>query len=222
MIVEFVGVSGVGKTTVAREFYGTELEKGKRIAWPRYQLYMKTGWLKRNFIKSASVLRVLSGNPDWAREAMRIFKRLQIATKDRFILLFNYLSYKDLFEKSDDPRCEYLFDEGVIQLIWAAYLRTRLPVSEECVGQIIKLFQAPDRLIVVDADTKVIAERLRARGTKTRILESRDLCGEIETMKGKLKAIIEFAVTSGAMDGGHVEAYDNSAPKDAFVSGSVL
>lgn len=210
MIVEFIGVSGVGKSTVAETYYSKALDDGRRIEWPRHRLYMEMGWLKRNLVKSATVLRVLLGNIGWTRKAVRIFAELGIRGKDRLVLLFNYLSYKGLFDQCTDPGCEYLFDEGAFQLIWAAYLRTEVPPSTEVVGDIVDLFQAPACLTVVDAETDIIVKRLRGRGRRTKLLEAADLRSAVQTMKAKQTEIIECAVTSGMIDAKRIEYYDNS------------
>lgn len=172
-------------------------------------MYEEYGWLKRNIIKGISVFKVAFSSVDWVREVNNIFLSLRIRGKDRIVLLFNFISYKSLLDRCDKKEVEYLFDEGVFQLIWAVYLRTDYTVSEEIVCRIINHYHQPDKLLIIDADTETIMERLRNRGRTTRILESDDLSQEIKKMKSVLNRIIYISKQIGILNKSQVTLYDN-------------
>lgn len=210
MIVEFLGVSGVGKSTIAEEYYRQAIENSRTITWPRYRLYMKTGWLKRNIIKSVSVIHEALRDVRWVHSVKRLFFELGIHGKNRYVLLFNFLSYKSLFSKCTDCNCEYLFDEGVFQLIWATWLRAEIELRPEHITKILQMFQVPDRLIIVEADTPIIMERLWRRGTRTKILESSNLEASINLMKKRQAIVIQTAIETGLIHKSAVEYYFNN------------
>ena len=76
MIIEFLGVSGVGKTTVAKA-YKRKLEKeGKEVIWDTYDLYAKNGWLVRNLKKAFRVMAFAFANPKWVKEYKRFLNKI--------------------------------------------------------------------------------------------------------------------------------------------------
>lgn len=189
MIIEFFGISGVGKTTVAKEY----LKNSKDIEWPRYELYEKNNWLLRNLKKALYIVYFCIFNFKWVIKLNNLVKLLEInGFKDKFSVLFNgcFLKFQLLNCKKEK---KYIFDEGVFQYVWALYLRTLKEPSEKIIVGILDLYGIPDEVNIVVADTEIIKERLIKRGRKTKILEKKDLINEIEKMKNIQNEILKFS-----------------------------
>lgn len=190
MITEFFGVSGVGKSTVARKYY----EENKNIEWPRFNLYEKNSWIVRNLKKSIDVTCYFLFHLNWSIKFFKVFENTGIKKlKDKFWGIFNGIHLKYLFTKCINDEKEYIFDEGVFQFIWAIYLRSNELPKKEIVEKLLSLFQMPNKLIIVDAEDEIIKNRLLKRGRKTKILDSADLLTSIAKNKEKLNLIVDYS-----------------------------
>lgn len=186
MIIEFFGISGVGKSTICKEIY-----KNNNVKWPRYKLYETNSWLVRNIKKFVSIVIFSLYNFMWILKINNILKKYEtINMKDKINLLFNGCSLKILQKKCENLEEKYIFDEGVFQYIWSVYLRANKdPVKDEIVS-LLSLFDMPKKLFVVTADSDIILKRLKLRNRKTKILSSDNIIDRIEQMKKVLNDII--------------------------------
>lgn len=183
MIIEFLGVSGVGKTTVAKA-YKRKLEKeGKEVIWDTYDLYARNGWLVRNIKKAFIVLAFSVSNPKWVLEYKRFLNKNISNKKDIPKPLFNAVFLKALLVKARKDGKIHIFDEGALQYLWAVKLRGNKTVSDFDIQMIRNLLGFPEQLISVTADSQVIKDRIVNRGEYVRIQESLDLISTISEMK---------------------------------------
>lgn len=183
MIIEFLGVSGVGKTTVAKA-YKKKLEKqGKEVIWDTYDLYAKNGWLVRNIKKAFTVVVFSVSNPMWVKAYKRFLEKNISNKKDIPKPLFNAVFLKALLVKARNDGKIHIFDEGALQYLWAVKLRGNKTVSNSDIQMIRNLLGFPDKLISVTADTQVIKARIVNRGEYVRIQDSLDLISTINEMK---------------------------------------
>lgn len=183
MIIEFLGVSGVGKTTVAKA-YKRKLEKeGKEVIWDTYDLYARNGWLVRNIKKAFIVLAFSVSNPKWVLEYKRFLNKNISNIKDIPKPLFNAVFLKALLVKARKDGKIHIFDEGALQYLWAVKLRGNKTVSDFDIQMIRNLLGFPEQLISVTADSQVIKDRIVNRGEYVRIQESLDLISTINEMK---------------------------------------
>lgn len=121
-----------------------------------------------------------------------------------------------MLSKCDCCNTEYMFDEGVFQLIWAIYLRSETNPVDEKVVNIMYCFGMPDKLIIIDADDLVIKGRLMARGIKTKILENPDLLGKIAEMKRVLEKIVRVALDERLFRLEQIECWNNNRKRDIY------
>ena len=196
MIIEYLGVSGAGKTTNAKKMYDDMSKRGELVEYARFELYERRSWFYRNCIKSVLVIRVALFNIKWVGSAHQILRTLKLSKRDLLTLLFNYCALKSLLDKCNCSKKKYIFDEGVYQIIWATYLRTNIEPSKEIVIPILNMFKIQSKLIVVNADTDLIIERLHKRNIRTKILEYSDLSQKIQAMKNVQNSIIKCASES--------------------------
>lgn len=210
MIIEFFGISGVGKSTIAKVYYGN----GVNIEWPRYNLYEKNNWLLRNIKKCISVFYYSLTHLKWLIDFYRILSKVQIQSlKELNKILFNGVHLKYMLSKCKKEK-EYIFDEGVFQMIWAIYLRTNELPKKEIIEKILSLFIVPDKLIIVDAKDEIIKNRLIKRGRKTKILETSDLMKKINEMKEILKIIIKYSKEANQLCSCEIKYINNDEEKN--------
>lgn len=194
MIVEFLGISGVGKSTICSKYYKEKLEENKKIEWSRNVIYNERSWIYRNLIKLFQVIFFGITNISFTIKLIKILNKTDIKGKKELLkLLFNGLHLKYLLSKCKEDNVEYIFDEGAFQYIWAIYLRCNT-IYESITKDILLLFGYPDKLIIVEAENETIAKRLKTRNVKTKILEADNLLIKIEKMKDILNNIIEYSI----------------------------
>lgn len=183
MIIEFLGVSGVGKTTVAKRLRSKLEENGREVVWDTYDLYASHGWLTRNIRKGWFVIKYAAGHRSWVR-GYRAFLSRNILKK-AYIKepLFNGIYLKSLLEKARLDHKVHIFDEGALQYLWAVKLRGISTVSNLDMEDIEKYLGLPDEVIVVEAAAGTIASRLEKRGQYVRIMKDGDLKETITKMQ---------------------------------------
>lgn len=203
MIIEFLGVSGVGKTTVAKA-YKRKLEKeGKEVIWDTYDLYAKNGWLVRNLKKAFRVMAFAFANPKWVKEYKRFLNKNISSGKDILKPLFNAIFLKALLVKARKDDKIHIFDEGALQYLWAVKLRNVhcKSIRKQDVSVAMTFFDVPDKLIIVDASVKTIVTRIKQRGEYVKIMDYgklEDSVIRMDQIKNDIfsivKNIIEFEI----------------------------
>mgnify|MGYP001054543377 CR=1 FL=1 len=190
MIVEFLGVSGVGKTTIAKKYFEDQLKTG-RMVWSSHTIYSNTGWFKRNIKKAVHVITFSVMHFNWVIRLLN-YLRKNLRIDDIFKMLFNciYLRYTQL--KTLKKYEIIIFDEGIIQYYWAIHLRNDKEISTEDFREFSRLYNLPDYLYFIDAEEKIIAERLLNRGEYTKILDSKNLTHRILEMQNVERKIINI------------------------------
>lgn len=190
MIIEYLGVSGVGKTTLAEKDYIKLLEDGKCVYWYSKDLYKNRGWLIRNMIKAGHVLLYSVGHLKWVIE-YRDFLNAHIPNKkDTYTLLFNGIFLKKMLSLNRSPDDIYIFDEGVLQYLWAIYLRSRQEINKKDILKIKGLFGLPDKVKVLYASTNTIERRLLGRNEFTQILKTSNLHTRIEYEQKRINQLL--------------------------------
>lgn len=214
MIVEYFGISGVGKSTIVNNYYKNN--KSEKLKYPRQELYENSSWLKRNIIKFFIVFKYLFTNQKWCRNYNAILKDIHLSEK--YKLMFNGIYLKTQLDKCLNNDYIYLFDEGVFQLIWAIYLRTNKEPNKIYIERIISLFKIPNHINIVDASDEIILSRLNKRkmqtGRSTKIMESMDPKKRIEIMRKKLNKIIECSSEMLTNNNVKIDIIDNNKEVD--------
>lgn len=190
MIIEFFGISGVGKSTIVKQY----IQTNPLVKAPRYSLYEKNSWIIRNLKKLFYLFVFSITNIKWCFQYFKILKKISFYNfKDKYTVFSNGIFHKYLLKKCKNNNQKYLFDEGVFQLIWGIYLRTDDVIKKDIIEKIFELFGVPTELNIVVAKSQTIAYRLIQRGRKTKILETNDLISKIENMQLKMEKILSYA-----------------------------
>lgn len=190
MIIEFLGVSGVGKTTVAKA-YKQQLEaEGKEIIWDTYDLYANQSWFMRNLKKSMVVFKFSFTQAKWIKKYWYFLSDSIPHKRDRVKPLFNAIFLKSLLLDTHKDNKIHLFDEGALQYLWAIKLRGNSTVSQIDMEIIKQLLGFPDKLIVVEASAECIEQRIINRAEYVRIMDNGNLIDTIKRMQFIQKEII--------------------------------
>lgn len=210
MLIEYFGISGVGKTTIAKMHFDKMKEQEKMVEWQGYDLYNNRSWFERNLRKSIFVSAYFVKHFTWSAKLMRIFQQVKICPRDICTLWFNGIFLKSSMEKRRHLPGYFLFDEGVLQYIWAVGLRMDEGLTEIVISEIIKLFGMADKIIVVQASTSSICSRLQKRGERVRIMECDNLANRIDEMKIEAEYIINTVIKAQYIDRKYISYFDNS------------
>jgi hypothetical protein len=180
-IVEFFGLPGSGKTTIARELHDRMRAVDPGVVYgPRVTSDHKSG-LPRAV---ARVLLIVGGFPwrraDWpALRAMATTR--QRTRRDQAKVLFNYLTVASLFRRLARTGRGAVVDQGVLQAIWSANLRGVEPFSPERWCPLLLSESRSDKVhVFVQTPVAICKERLSFRPEKHSRMQSPGLLGDAE------------------------------------------
>src|SRR5262245_53270789 len=170
VIVEFLGLSGAGKSAVSHQVAERLRRRGLPVREPTLSLAPRPArrsvW--KRTIKSLHVARELVLHP---RSSLRMFKSMRSTRQQRFHVLlrmgFNWLMLSSLM-RTHRPSF-YLFDQGSFQALWSLGLEGRRGMLRQVGPELVDTVPAPDVVVVVEASADVVFHRLRIRnGSESR------------------------------------------------------
>jgi len=190
MRIEFLGVSGSGKTFIAEKLYPELKNKYPDIIWPYKRLYQNHSHAIRNIIKLFYVTIYSILHFTWFLKLGAVISNsIHGTSSQRFILFFNGIYLK--FEMERNKNVTTIFDEGVAQYIWALCLRNKRMLSIEEFRSIIQLFGCPEVVHVIYASPKTIAKRIKERGRRVYIQRTENIESDIKFMQDIQRQIVE-------------------------------
>ncbi|WP_181164586.1 AAA family ATPase [Amaricoccus solimangrovi] len=171
--LEFFGLPGSGKTTLARACWNLlEREEPPPVFAPRLTHDDWPG-ARRTPARLGLILRALPGAPTERRAARRIAAIPQHGPRDRAKVVFNALTVAALYRRLRNAPGGYLVDQGLLQAIWSAYLRAPVPFSPESWREILAPGATPGRTYVcVVTPVRTCVRRLDARFERHSRLQS--------------------------------------------------
>ena len=192
MIIEFLGVSGIGKTTIARKYKESLESEGKDVVWDTYDLYANQTWLQRNVKKALNVGLYTIRNPKWERKLKKYLEENVASKKDIIKPLFNGTYLKSVLDRANQDKKIHIFDEGSLHFLWAVKLRGKTGVTGNDILVIKDLFGLPNKLISISAKPEIIEDRLIHRHSYTRILDEKNMLQAIKRMQLVQKEIVNY------------------------------
>ncbi len=190
MIVEFIGLPGSGKTTIAKNVYFQKSIALRKIRYPLFFLYRKS-WFKRNIIKSFKVTKYVLCN---YFKSISILKSIYDTNQNSIIqiirLYFNFMfllaTYGE-FKECDDV---IIFDEGLLHFMWAIQYASENQLDSINIRQFMDYGIQPDVVVKIDCDANTVFERLILRGPKTRLDKEVNLLCKIKESIDKFDYIL--------------------------------
>lgn len=183
MIVEFIGASGAGKSSLARGIIKRHQASGPiQLAW---ELVLKPPILDRishptarNLVAEASIFPALVRNRQRYREFARFAARTLSAGGRSRLESLNYARsiYRKLgmheISRSHSHGATILADEGTILTAYYLFVYSRSPIIESELERFAELVPLPDRVVYVTAPVEYLVSRAMTRRNRRRELAS--------------------------------------------------
>lgn len=168
VFVEFTGLPGVGKTTIAK-FLTKEL---KSLNIPVKELNFGIGSnneVKKHKKISIALIYMLKSPVFVLNLLYYIFKIKQQSIMDTVKVSYNLMFILGLYSKNKNNNKVNIMDQGLIQAIWAILYRSDIVEREVIIKRVLqlimeKIYSENIFVIKVSSDTEVIIKRLRDRG----------------------------------------------------------
>src|SRR5262245_46794748 len=164
VIVEFLGLSGAGKSSVSHEVAERLRGRGYPVREPTLTLAptgRRRSVLKRA-IKSLHVARELFAHP---RSSLASLKSMSATRQQRlqlyFRIGFHWLVLSSLMRTH--LASLHVFDQGAFQALWSIGLEGPPGTIQHVGPQLFATVPMPDVVVVLDASTDVVARRLALR-----------------------------------------------------------
>lgn len=174
-VVEFVGVPGVGKTTLSMAVADELRDQGLATAEPTRRV-SEYPTARRIATKSRYALEGMLRNPRNAIATARtVVASDQPSFSDVVSVLFNCGYVDGLLSAVKTDHGTVLFDQGPYQAAWSVGLRSGRPCSEllDSVLDTTATLQ-PDLVVLVTATEETVLDRLRSRSGGDSRLETDD------------------------------------------------
>ncbi|HTD46528.1 MAG TPA: hypothetical protein VK881_04595 [bacterium] len=162
LLVEFVGLPGAGKTTLARAVAGRLARRGLAVKNVG-SLYPDTSWRVRAR-KMARGLRGTLSRPHSAyRSGLAVLASGQRSLVDAAKAMHNWLFVSSVMEDNGPGEHVVLLDEGVFQALWSIGYSGRNGALAALLHDLYPLFPRPDLVVIVDVRPATAAARLAGR-----------------------------------------------------------
>jgi len=204
--VEFIGLPGAGKTTIATHLEKILREHGFRIVSRSAALADRMPFVLRQFKRSLIVARTL--HKCWHLDilALRIILASgQDSLKDLCKVTWNICSVAAFMANSRRADIDVaVVDQGLLQAIWSIRLRSSKALYRELCAQLLLSAGLRDVLFIfVQSEIPVARNRLSGRTAKETRLQSRprdDIDGPWEVAAAEMKSLIEFLGEIASLD----------------------
>lgn len=174
LIVEFLGLPGVGKSTLSHRVAGILRQKGIPVYEPTYVLVYRFRKYKRILRKMLFVGREVLYNPvNSVLSAKAIVSSKQILSKDVIKTLVTWLYLSSSRRAHSRIAGVHLFDESIHQALWSIGFGAREKELAFVANSLLSLNHPPHLILVVEASLKTIEARLGARLIRHSRLEKR-------------------------------------------------
>jgi hypothetical protein len=162
MVVELCGLPGCGKTTIASALAEQLRSQGIDAFVAGSQVSASAPLLPRLFHKALSVMAVLSASPSAESRAARALVPGQSSARDSIAVPVLWWTRKRVLARSRRSGGLAVLDEGLVQALWSAGLRSPGTLPSTLV-ELAESAVRPDVVVHVD---RLAVDRLTARRSK--------------------------------------------------------
>jgi len=166
VVVEFCGLPGTGKTTLAGLVAAELAERELSCELADSEMSAAVSRSRRLRRKAFAVAWQSAGHPiRTASSARSISASRQESARDAVAGLAQWLAVQQAIAAARREPGVQLFEEGVVQTLWTIGLRARRDVVRR-LGETLPAPLRPDLLVVVEAPVEVARDRLAARSSR--------------------------------------------------------
>ncbi len=197
IVVEFVGLPGVGKTTLSRAVAAELTSRSEKVHEPIHKrdTYSTS---RRVASKARLASRSLRTNPKTALTTTQsVLQTDQQSLSDLIRVLFNLHYVTGVTTTSKSRIGVTLLDQGVFQGRWSVGFRSSQPITEAIKTVDIPTRLTPDLVVFVEASDSTIANRLTSRTNgDTRFTPNTDVFERAQEGYTIIKSLFETAPDS--------------------------
>lgn len=203
VVIEFVGLPGVGKSTLSHRVAEILQQRGWQVDQPTYSVDHKMRTWERLLLK----LRLVSGeailHPACAvRSVKAILATRQASAADFIRLTVNWLFMSSLLRKTDRRTGVHMFDEGLLNALWSIGFSARSADTVGILGELARQRTTPVVVALIEADIAAVRERLDLRRNGHSRLEragpADDAWARARRALQQLKATLQMLTHEGA------------------------
>jgi thymidylate kinase len=163
-VIEFVGLAGVGKSTISHRVAEILEQRGWRVEQPTYSVDHGMRAWQRLLLKFRLVTAEAIFHPASAvRSAKAILATRQASAADVIRLTVNWLFMSSLLRKTDGRAEVHIFDEGLLNALWSIGFSARSADTPRILGELARQRSTPVVVALIEADIAAVRARLDLR-----------------------------------------------------------
>jgi len=179
MLIEIIGCTGAGKSTLIRRILqnchkqGIDISRGDDLVLKKFRLHWIKSQLPRAFM--LNVLALFACLITWRNNhkfylfVTRLFLKLPIASVEKIGLIRNVLKKIGIYEiirsRGTDRRI-ILLDEGTLHIAHNLFVCDSVQVKMEYLERFVKMIPFPDVIVYLRQPESILIERTMKRGHK--------------------------------------------------------
>jgi hypothetical protein len=216
-VIEFVGLAGVGKSTISHRVAEILEQRGWRVEQPTYLVDHEMRAWQRLLLKLRLVTAEAIFHPACAvRSLSAILATRQASTADVIRLTVNWLFMSSLLRKTDRRAGVHIFDEGQLNALWSIGFSATSAGTAGILAELARQRSAPVVVALIEADIAAVRARLDLRKNGQSRLErtasADDAWERARRALQQVKATLQVLTDEGADV--QVVAVRNRGPED--------
>jgi hypothetical protein len=216
-VIEFIGLPGVGKSTLSHRVAEMLQQRGWRVEQPTYSVDHEMHTWERLLLKLQRVSAEAIFHPASAVRSVRaILATGQVSAADFISVTVNWLFMSSLLRTADRRTGVHIFDEGPLNALWSIAFSAGSAGTAGILGELARQRSTPVLVALIEADIAAVRERhdLRKNGQSRleRIGPADNAWERARRALQQIKATLQMLTDEGAEM--HVVAVRNRGSED--------
>jgi hypothetical protein len=216
-VIEFIGLPGVGKSTLSHRVADILQQRGWRVEQPTYSVDHEMRVWQRLLLKLRLVTAEAVFHPAGAVRSLRaILATRQASAGDVIRLTVNWLFMSSLLRETERRAGVHIFDEGQVNALWSIGFSARSVSTAGILTGLARRRSTPVVVALIEADIAAVRARLDLRKNGKSRLErtgpADDAWERARRALQQVKATLQMLTNEGADI--QVVAVRNRGPED--------